>query len=356
MIWFPFRILPKKFLGIDIGTSSIKIVELSSFGKRKKLENYGELSALALYEKPFRTFEKNTLLFSTQDVARAITGILQEAKIKTKDVCFSIPDFSTFFTWFELPAMTKEEIPQGVRYEARQHIPLPLSEVTLDWQIIEGEISDHKRTKVKILLVVVPNEVVNQYQVIANFCNLKLQALEAEVFGLSHALIGDEKRAVALVDIGAQSTTCNIVDKGVLKRSHSFDSSANDLTETISKSLGIDYQEAEELKKKIGLLPLPKKSIRNILTPLIDLILVEVQEISHNFYRSEAKRVEKIILAGKTALMPGLREYFQEELKKETKIADPFSNIFCPPILEKELKEMGPSYAIAVGMALRGLE
>jgi len=356
MIWTPLKMLPKKFLGIDIGTSSIKIVELSSFGKRKKLENYGELSAFAFYEKSFQTFEKSTLLLSTQDIAKAISAILEEAKIKTTKVCFSIPDFSSFFTWFELPPMTREEVPYGVKYEARQHIPLPLAEVTLDWQVIEGRISDRKKDKIKILLVAVPNEVINQYQIIADFCRLKLQTLEAEVFGLTRALIKDEKKVVVLVDIGAQSTTCNIVDKGILKRSHSFDVSGNNLTETVSRSLGIDYREAEKLKKKLGLIPSPQKNLRKILLPLIDLILVEIGKISQNFYQTEAKKVKKLILAGGSSLLPGLKEYFQEQLQKEIEIANPFSDIFYPPVLEKELKEIGPSYAIAVGMALRGIE
>lgn len=349
-----FKIIPKKFLGIDIGTASIKVVELSRHGKRIKLENYGEILASTLYEKPFRTFEKSTLLLSSQDIARAIRAILEEAKIKTKKVAFSIPDFSSFFTWFDLPSMTKEELPQAVRYEARQHVPLPLAEVTLDWQIIEGKISDRQKTKLKILLVAVPNEVINQYQEIATLAHLELQALEAEAFALLRPSVKNEKKVMALIDIGAQSTICSIIDKGVLKRSHSFDLSGNDLTETLSKSMNIDYKEAEKLKKKQGLLV--EQDSREILLPLIDSILIEIKKTSENFYQTESKQIEKIILAGGSALIPGLKEYFAEQFKKEVVMANPFSDIFYPPILEKTLKKMGPSFAITVGVALRGLE
>jgi len=347
--------IAKTFLGIDIGTSSIKVVELSKFGKRIKLENYGELRAPAFYEKPFRTFEKTTLLLSTGDIARAIRGILEEAKIKTRKVIFSVPDFSSFFTWFDLPPMTKEEIPDAVRYEARQHTPLPLSEVTLDWQIIEGRISERERTKLKILLVVVPNEIINQYRQIAELAQLKLQALEAEVFAFSRSSIGEEKKATILIDIGARSTTCSIIDKGVLKMSYSFDISGNELTDRVSKSLSVDYLKAEHLKKKHGFQS-SEKEIGQILLPIIDLILVEIEKVSQNFYRLESKEIQKVILGGGTALLPGLKEYFAKELKKEVVIANPFSEIFYPPILENTLKEMGPSYAIAVGAALHGLE
>lgn len=194
MIWTPLEFIPKKSLGIDVGTSSIKIVELSRWGERIKLENYGEISAQALYQRPFRTFEKSTLLLFAEDISRAIKAITEEAKIKTRRTVFSIPDFSSFFTSFELPPMTREELSQAVRYEARQYVPLPLAEVTLDWQIIEGEVSDQRKTKLKILLVAVPNEIINQYRKIAEISGLELQALEAEVFGLLRSLIGEEKR------------------------------------------------------------------------------------------------------------------------------------------------------------------
>jgi type IV pilus assembly protein PilM len=356
-------LFPKRFLGIDIGTSYIKIVEISKFGYRRKLENYGEMAAEVLYQKPFRTFEKNTLLLSSQEIARAIRAIIEEAKIKSRQVVFSIPDFSTFFTNFELPPMSKEELPQAIRYEARQYVPLPLGEVTLDWQAIEGRVSEGKKTNFKVLLVAVPKEVINQYREIARISQLELGALEAEVFGLMRSLIKeDEKGLISIVDIGARSTTCNIVEGKNLKISYSFDMSANEFTKVIAKSLNVDYSEAERLKKEYGILTLNSdkeeiaKNLRQILLPLIDTILREIKVIFNNFYQKERKEIPKIILAGGVALLPGLKEYFAENLKKEIEIANPFSGLFYPPILEKTLKEMGPSYAVAVGAALRGLE
>lgn len=355
MVWTPFKIIQKSFLGIDIGTSAIKIVELSRWGERRKLESYGEMASQAIFEKPFRTFERSTLLLSSPEIARAISAIIKEAKIRSREVIFSIPDFSSFFTSFVLPPMTKEELPTAIRYEARLHVPLPLSEVTLDWKVIEGEVSDKRATPLKVLLVSVPNEVIYQYQQIAGLSNLKLQALEAEVFGLLRSLVTEEKIVISLIDIGAQSTTCSIVDKGVLKISHSFDLAGNELTNQIVKSLSIDWEEAENFKKKYGLTP-SQQNIREILLPLIDSIISEIEKIFNNFYQSEGKKVEKIILAGGIAWLPGLKEYFSEKIGLEIEIANPFSKIFYPSIIEPTLKEMGPSYAIAVGMALRGLE
>ena len=356
-----FKLIPKKFLGIDIGTSSIKIVELSSWAGRIKLENYGEISAEAIYQKPFRTFEKSTLLLSSQDISRAIKAVIEETKIKSRECIFSIPDFSSFFTNIELPPMSPEEIPEAVRAEARYHIPVPLSEVTLDWQLIEGGIQDFKSTKLKVIVVTVPNEIINQYKNIASILNLELFALEAEVFGLMRSLIEkEEKRLVGLIDIGDRSTTCSIFEKRILKTSHSFDLSGSDLTERIAKGLGIDYKTAENLKRKYGILSSqlePEgKNIRQILIPLIDLIIGEVEKIFKNFSWKEGEEVKRIVLAGGSAFLPGLAEYFRDYFKNEVEIANPFSRTIFPPILEKTLKEMGPSYAIAVGLALRGLE
>lgn len=356
MIFSSFKIIPNRALGIDIGTSSIKIVELSRWGERIKLENYGEMAATTFYEKPFRTFEKSTLLLSSQEIAKAISAILIEAKIKERKSIFSIPDFSTFFTTFDLPYMTEEEVPTAVQYQARQYIPLPLSTVTLDWQIVEGKFSNKKKTPIKILTVAVPNEVINQYQEITKLANLQLLAIEAEVFSLTRSLIGEDKRVISIIDIGAQSTTCNIIEKKNLKISHSFDLAGNELTYAIAKSLNISYKEAEDLKRQCGLKESKEINIVQILLPLIDTILAEIEKIFNNFYQAEKKEIQKVILAGGTALLPGLKEYFFEKFKKDTEIANPFSEIFYPPILDKTLKEMGPAYAIAVGAALRGLK
>ncbi|MFH1401512.1 MAG: type IV pilus assembly protein PilM [Parcubacteria group bacterium] len=357
MIWNPFKSVSKNFLGIDIGTTAIKVIELSKRGDRIKLENYGEALAQVLYEKPFRTIDKNTLLFSSHEIARALLAIFEEAKITKKEAVFSIPDFASFFIDFSLPPMTKEELPEAIKYEARQYIPIPLSEVTLDWSIIGGEMGkgSQKGTPLRILLVAVPTEIINQYQEIASLAGIKLKAIEAEAFGLLRSLIRSDKRVICIIDIGAQSTTINIIDNGILKKSHSFDVSGGELTQLVAKSLNIDFNSAEKLKIKMGL-DEGGRDVKKILLPLIDYIASETDKILRAFLQQEGKEPEKIILAGGSAQMPGFKKYFLETFKKETEIADPFIDIFYPPVLEETLKQMGSSYAIAVGMALRGLE
>jgi type IV pilus assembly protein PilM len=368
MIQFPFKIGFKSCLGIDIGTSGVKIIQLAKKGERLTLEKYGEIGARVFYEESARTFEKSTLLLSSNDIAKAILAICQEAKITERKSFFTIPDFASFFTSFELPPMTREEVPQAVRFEARHHIPLPLAEVTLDWSIIEGEADEKKKTPLKILLVAVSNDLLDQYSQVANLANLELKGLEVEAFALVRALIGEEKGVMAILDIGARSTTINIVDQGILKVSHSFDVAGNEMTQVLAKALDIDFFEAENLKKVHGLKhffpetgetgeeELITKKVGEILIPLIDLILAELERTGQNFSQVSGKKIEKVILAGGSSLLPGLKEYFLKVLKKKVEIANPFADIFYPPLLEPVLKEMGPSYAIAVGASLRGLE
>ena len=364
MVWNPFKIFfPKKFVGIDIGTSFIKMVEVSKSGKKKELKNYGSVSSSTLFQRPFRTFEKSTLLLSSYDVAKAILAVMDEAGIKTRDVFFSIPDFSTFFTNFQLPPMGKEELPQAVKYEARQHVPLPLSEVALDWQVVEGSFSKKSSAKLDILLVAVPNDVINQYREIAKIAGLKLIGLEAEVFGLLRSLIKKgETNPLAIVDIGARSTTCSIIEKRILKQSHSFDMSGNELTELISKELNINFQEAENITKYYGILGKKdaggenEEKLKQILLPIVNSIIKEVERIIDKFSTSREKEIKKIILAGWSSLIPGVKEEFAKNFKAEIELANPFSNVSCPPILEDTLKEIGPAFAVALGMALGGLE
>ena len=345
-----FKFIPKSSLGIDIGTSTIKVVELSRWGTRKSLKNYGEMRSEVLYDKPFRTAEKSSLLLSSREIARAIRGILEEAKIETKNAVFSIPDFSSFFTHFELPAMTKEELPQAVQYEARKHVPLPFSEVTFDWHILNKKRFGLPKEPIKILMVVVPNELINQYQNIASLAKLRLQALEAEVFGLIRCSQKDEKESLVVLDMGAQTTTINVVKKGVLQSSRSIEIGGGNLSERIAQSLSIGRKEAEEKKIATGLL---SKELKTILAPLLDTVAVEIKVAIQEFKQEE---IQRVVLGGGSARLPGLKEYLKESLKKEIELIDSFRTVFYPPVLEETIKKMGPGYAVAVGMALRGLE
>jgi type IV pilus assembly protein PilM len=354
----------KKFLGIDIGTFFVKIVEIKEGIRKPVLTNYGELGILGPEKRAFRIFEKETLLLSDYDLAKAIRTICDEAKIQTKEANFCIPDFSSFFTTIKLPLISKEEIPEAIKYEIRPYIPLPLSEITLDWVITEGQVA---KTPLKILVVAIPNNIIEQYKEIAKISRLTLKIIEPEAFALARALkfmfrTQNAKKVVALIDIGARSTTCNILEEEVLKISNSFNIGSSLLIEALARFLNISYNKAEELQISQGLVlerdsaKTSNPDISRVLLPLVNEMINEIKKSFINFSQTEGKEVEKIILAGGMALLPGLKEYFSKEFNKEVLIGNPFMNIYYNPILKEVLEKRGPSYAIAVGLAMKGIE
>lgn len=351
MSWFSLDVIPKNFLGVDVGSSALRVVEIGGWGDRRTLKNYGEIKMRTMYKEPFRSFEKSALLLSTNDIARALRGILQEIHSTEKKAVFAISDFSSFFTTFDLPPMKEKELGDAVRFEARRHVPLPLAEVVLDWQLLE-------RTKesraYRILLVAVPKEVVNYYEEIARFADLKLVALEAEIFGNIRSYLKEEKEPAVLIDIGSHTTTVSVVAGAMLRISHTVNVGGNNFTERVSKSLGVDYERAEQEKMQKGI-HLAQGNVR-ILLPLVDLISTEIRKALEGFEQQKAGAVRKIVLSGGSSKLPGLREYFEKQFGKRTELIAPFQNVLYPPLLEEAIKEMGPSYAVAAGMALRGFE
>lgn len=340
----------KKIIGIDIGVGSIKIVELSGSKKNKKLLNYAELKTDAV--SGGQKIPSSQL--SNNDAANVIRAMLQEAKIKTKEVIFSIPDFSTFFTSFDIPQMTPEEIPGAVQYSASQFVTLPMSEITLDWQVMQKAPND-KSSQIKVFLVAVPNKLVSDYQAIAKLAGLDLYALEAEVFGITRALIKDNKKTICLIDMGAETSTINIVDGGYLRKSYSFVFSSNKLTNSISSLLKLDKNRAEELKIKDGLLSKDSNVVSTISSAL-DPLVMEMRAVIDEFKQKENKVIEEIYLTGGSANLPGLKEYVKGKLGKEPFIPNCFIDIDCPAGLQKNIVEMAPRFSAAVGVALYRFE
>jgi len=342
-------------LGIDIGTSSIKIVELSRWGGGRTLENYGEIQSAALFKEPLRTTGRESYSLSTNFISKAIGAILDEANIKTRAAIFSIPDYSTFFVSFDLPPMDEKEVPEAVRFNAPQYIPLPISETTLDWKIISGT-PGNKQSSLKVLVIAIANQVVQEYQRVAQMAGLELYALEAEALAATRSLVKDTKKTICVIDIGVQSTTVNIVDRGILKKSYSFDfATGNQLTYAIASALDKGYVEADDIKNKTGLLA-TNKSVKDTLYLLIDPLISEIRKISIEFLQYENREIEEIYLTGGTSNLPGLKEYFAEVFKKEVRVPNCFSDFLYPPILDKSLIEMSPRFSVAVGVALQGLE
>lgn len=343
----------KRVIGIDIGTFAVKLVEISNFGNKENLENYGQVQSTFIYkEKP--PDEKEGAVLSADRVALAIKTLLQKARIKTKSAVFSLPDFSTFCTSFEIPNMPEKEIPNAIRYNASQYVTLPIEDVTLDWQVIKGA-PDAKNSQIKVFLIAVPNQVVEEYQSIAKKAGLELHALEAEILGIARALAKETNKAICLVDIGMQTSSLSIIDKGFLKRSYSFNFSAKQLADTLASNLGVSVMQAEEVKNKEGIAS-AKEHVAKSLKTLVDPLLTEIKNLSAEFLKEEQKQFDEIYITGGTANLPGLKEYISETLQKRVSVPNCFSEISYPLILQKTLAELSPSFSAAVGVALGGLE
>lgn len=346
-------------LGVDIGTKVIRAVEISNNKGVITLENYGEVNLDVACKEFFRSFDKKNLNPAVNNISAALAAIIAETGIKTKKVVFSLPDFATFFTTFELPPMSKKEIANAIGFEARKYIPLPLSELVLDWQLMNEE---SLKANNKVLVMAVPKVIVEQYKTIAEQSGLELTALEAEAMALKRAVVRNSKDPVCLLEMGFQSTNVNIVDEGFMKMSFSFDMAGKDLTFSLSETLNIPAGDAEVMKKTQGLLNGEEQNVSHVLTPILSIISEKTKKVIEEFERKENKNISKVYLAGGTSLLPGIKEYFEKSLNQErvnplvVEVAKPFQGVNYPPVLEKKMDEINASYAIALGEALRKFE
>ncbi len=357
------KIKHKSFAGIDIGTSSIKIVQLGMEENRIKLEAYGLLETYGKVELLQSTIQTSSIHLLGGQVVDLLKNLIEKSKITSKDVILSVPVFSTFSAVMELPDMPYTEIEAAIPYEARQYIPVPISEVILGWNIIgkkdsadvEGEESIKK---IEVLLVAIPKEVANKYVEITKAVNLNLKAIELESFALSRSLVGDDLIPTMILDIGAKTTNILIVDNGYVVLNKGLDTSGNEITRVIVHAMNINFKRAEILKREKGLSLKSDNggSINEIILPVINIIANEASRLNSLYFYKNKKKAERIILCGGSAHLPGLAEYLSGSLHLPVSIGDPWGRVYyTPPSLGKALKELAPSFSIAVGLAMREL-
>jgi len=360
MIFFGSK--PKSILGIDIGTSSIKVVQLKKVEDKFKLETYGEISTVGYVERLNESFQSTSLKTLEGINCEMVKLVLDKAKVNAKNIVMAIPIFSSFTSTIEMPEMAEKELSRAVEFEARKYIPIPSAEVVLDWKVIDsGMIKDGASDKPfkgkRILLIAVPREVINKYIRIAESLNLKIKALELESFSFARSLTYKETEPVCVLDIGARATSFTIIDKGTVQMSHGLDIAGAEMTRILASNLGVAFNRAEDFKLTHGIDNVEdttnKKEIKEALITLIDEILTESERMISSYYSKTGRKIEKLILNGGSAQMEGLKEYAEKRLNIKTSIADPWSKIIYPSNLEKVLKELGPEFSVAIGAAMR---
>ncbi len=365
---FSFKKKSTSVLGIDIGSSAIKVVQLRKKGERAVLETYGEL-ALG----PYAGVEIGQATnLQPNKVVEALTDLMAEKEVNlTTNSCgMAIPFSSSLMSIIEMPLVSFQQLSVMIPLEARKYIPVPISEVTLDWSIIpreereedEDEELDSKEkgvTKIKktdVLLVAIHNETLVRYQEIIRKSGLQSSFFEIEIFSTMRAVLEEDKDPVMIFDMGAASTKLYIVERGIVKLSHTINRGSQDITSMISKSLSIPLAQAEILKRSVGIIPGGQTDIRDIVRLSLDYIFSEANQVVLSYQRKYNKTLSKIVMVGGGSALKGLGELAQDGFQTPVVPGNPFLKTEAPAFLEPILRETGPEFAVAVGVALRKLQ
>lgn len=357
-----FSFKPKSQIGIDIGTSSIKIVELSREAGRFKLENYG-LFQLESQESavniPSPALNKPAQL-SDHDLAWGVKEILKRSKISTREAAASIQSFSTFSTIITMPYLSEKDMAKTIPFEARKYVPIPLSEVVLDWSIINvaqnqsaTQQSAPLAPTVEVFLVAVPKQETERYQNIMKEAGVNLRALELENSALVRALVGNDMSPIAIINIGGRSTSILIVQNGVERVSHNYEVGGFEITKSISRALNVSLQRAEELKRSFGMKDADNNVIQQAMSSLLDMMVFETKKTIHNYEDIKKTKITKAMLIGGLANMPSFVSYFAQKLGSEISLGNPLARVVVPSSLEGLQMELNSTFAISIGLAMR---
>lgn len=354
MFWFS----KNTFLGIDIGNSSIKIVEIKAKNNKPVLSNY--VRADLGYTDKFRMDEEIW--------QKCIKKMLKEAGIKGTNAYVSIPSSGSLIVLFELPEMSKEDLDQAVRFEAHKYIPVSsLEDVIISWDAIDSgrslllrdnknrlEGKNNSGKTVQIILVAASKNRVEKCEKVAKNVGLKMKSIEVENFAAVRSLIGNDQGNFVIVDLGAIVCNIMLVEKGVIKSSRNIDVGGKDVTKVISNSLQIDEQKAERMK-------LSGENFFNsdlgINFSFLEIVVGEIRKVLYNYYKTEeTNHLNGIILSGGTAGLKGIENYFSEALKIRTFVGNPLSRIEYDHKLDPILNKDKTKLSVAIGLALRGFE
>jgi len=351
-------------LGIDIGSSSIKVVQLRKKGGKAVLETYGEL-ALG----PYAGVEigQSTSL-STDKIVEALSDLMKEKEVNitTKNCGVAIPFASSLMTVIEMPALSYKQLGAMIPLEARKYIPVPISEVTLDWSIIPkeqkrvDEDEDNKKDAPKmeyadVLLVAIHNETISKYTDIVRKTGLESSFFEIEIFSTMRSVLDQNTAPILILDMGASTTKLYIVERGTVHTSHTINRGSQDVTNTIAKSLGISVHDAELMKRGIGIELEKEENLKNIVSLVLSYIFSEANQVILNYQRKYDKALSKIVLVGGGSALKGIAELAQANFQIDVVAGNPFMKTEAPAFLEKVLRDTGPEFAVAVGLALRKL-
>lgn len=360
-----FSIFSKKsssVLGVDIGSSAIKIVQIKKKRGKAVLETYGEL-ALG----PYSGLEigRSTSL-TNEKIVEALRDILRESKTTTNLAGVALPLSSSLISFVTVPQVPERQMQDVISLEARKYIPVPMSEVVVDYSPIpreetyaENDNDTEKKIEKKsqdFLVVAIHNEYINNYQIITNGSGIQPSFYEIELFSSIRSVVEQGIQAVMVIDMGARITKLYIVERGILRASHIINRGGQDITLAISKSLSITVNEAENMKRMYGLKGGPEyKELTEIITVNLDYIFYEANATMLSYQKKYMKNISKVILTGGGVLLRGFTDLAKVSFQTEIVYADPFSRLETPAFFSEQLSQAGPEFAVAIGCALRRL-
>ena len=339
------------YLGVDLGTASIKVVELGNQGGQARLETYG-FAELPAEDVKFNTHDK------LERTAQALNDICTRAHVGSRKAVAALPTFAVFTSLLNLPLMNEREVGQALTYEAKKIVPLPLEDMILDWKVLPmatPAVAPHRTEKtMRVLLTAAPKNLVKQYLDIFRLAKMEILSLETEAFALGRALLGQEPSVAILVDVGALTTDVAVVDNHIPVLNRSIDVGGVTVTKAIAQSLNIDYRRAEQFKRDVGLtLQASAGGVPKIIEQTLGPIVNEVKYAISLYQAESSKPIEKLVLTGGSAFLPQFVAYLQSIFQLKVVIGDPWAAVSCPVDLKGVLEEIGPRFATAIGLALR---
>lgn len=361
------------FVGIDVGTSAIKIAEIKISAGKPVLSNYAwmPLNKSIRGDGSFPDFETF--------IPDSIREIMKQSGIRGNNVYLSIPAFGGLISIIDFPKMAKEELEQAIRFEAHKYIPTPLEEVVLSWDVLkkEGEDSTLKSMSLggnkseevmpekkeaitsneerdTVLLVAASKKVVEKYEKMTKKLGLNLKSIEIESFSIVRSLIGQDPGNFLIIDMGSRICNIMIIEKGIIVANRNIDAGGKDITNTIAKSMNIDEARAERLK-------VSGKNFFNtdprINFPALETITAEVSRMLSTFYKDGNRPIfNSIILSGGTSGLAGINEYISKALGIKVVSGNPLGRVRYEEKLSDILQKIGPRFSVAVGLALKGVE
>lgn len=333
--------------GLDIGSQYIKIAYSTRQGSKCQLVTAGIIPT----PQPGMSSEAD------QDLIRLATEIKKlhrETKIPTKNVVVGMPESQVFSKIIELPKMSEDELAEAIPWEAEQIIPLPISEITLDWQIVGRSTPQNDIEKIQVFIVAAPLTLVEKYQKIIAMAELELKAIETETIATSRVLTTPDSDPVLLIDIGASASTLAITEKGQTLFTRSIPTAGDAMTRAISTSLAMESLQAEQYKIAYGLdgKQLEGK-VKKAIMPIFEIILSEIKKALLFWSEKGSKPVKNIVLVGGSSHLPELSAILTQAFNLEVGIADPIKMLTVDQKIIAAFGEKSSSLTVAIGLSMK---